>query len=108
MKLLLETMRARGVPVRRPQDLCGAPHDLGGATLHVLAPCPSFDETHDANDNSFVLKLSYGARSVLLTGDAEAEAEAHLVAEYGDGLKSDLLKVGHHGSRSSSTAPSTS
>ncbi len=105
VKLLLETMRARGVPVRRPQDLCGAPHDLGGATLHVLAPCPSFDETHDANDNSFVLKLSYGARSVLLTGDAEAEAEAHLVAEYGDGLKSDLLKVGHHGSRSSSTAP---
>lgn len=105
VRQLLDTMRERGVPIRRPGDLCAGPHDLGGATVRVLAPCPAFDETHGANDNSFVLQIAYGARTVLLTGDAEAEAEAKLVAEHGDALRSDLLKVGHHGSRSSSTAP---
>jgi competence protein ComEC len=104
VKELLRALRERDVPVRRPADLCGAPRDFGGATVRVLAPCPSFDEAKGANDNSFVIQITYGSRSVLLTGDAEAEAEEDLVHREGDGLRSDLLKVGHHGSRSSSTA----
>ena len=100
---LYAMMRARGVPIRRPAELCGAPHDFGGATVSVLSPCPSFDETREPNDNSIVLRVAYGARAALLTGDAEAEAEADLVDRWGDDLRADLLKVGHHGSRSSST-----
>jgi competence protein ComEC len=42
----------------------------------------------------------YGRSSILLTGDEPAALEHQLVAEFGDFLKADLLKVGHHGSRS--------
>lgn len=101
---LWRDLEARGVPVRRPDVLCGAPRVVGGAVIDVLAPCPSFSPERGANDNSLVLKVSWRARSVLLTGDAEAEAEAELVAHHGGALAADVLKVGHHGSRSSSTA----
>lgn len=100
---LLEEARRRGTRVRRPSELCGAPHPFGDATLEVLSPCPGFDEARSANDNSFVLKLRHGARSVLLTGDAEREVEAELLAKRRAALASDVLKVGHHGSRTSST-----
>jgi competence protein ComEC len=71
--------------------------------MEVLAPCPSFDADRGPNDNSFVLRISYGARALLLVGDAEHEAEAALLAGAGDRLRADVLKVGHHGSRTSST-----
>jgi len=100
---LLATARARGVALRRPADLCGAPRALGGVTIEVLAPCPGYLPDAGANDNSLVLKLSYGRRAALLVGDAEREEERALVARYGGGLRADLLKVGHHGSRTSSS-----
>lgn len=75
----------------------------GAAKLTVLAPKDA-TEYGDVNDGSVVLRLEHGDRSLLLTGDAEAVAEAELVSTYGtEGLTADLLKVGHHGSRSSST-----
>ncbi|HEX8148980.1 MAG TPA: ComEC/Rec2 family competence protein [Pyrinomonadaceae bacterium] len=55
-----------------------------------------------ANDDSVVLRLRYGRRTFLLTGDIESRAERALLAA-GDGLRSDALKVSHHGSRTSST-----
>lgn len=100
---LWRELEARGVPIRHPDALCGRDHRRGGAVLRVLAPCPSFAPERGANDNSIVLQVTLGRRAVLLTGDAEAEAEAELVAHHGDALRSDVLKVGHHGSRSSST-----
>jgi competence protein ComEC len=70
--------------------------------VEVLAPCPELHPDRGANDNSFVLRITHGARSVLLVGDAEHEAEEALLARYGAGaLRADLLKVGHHGSRTS-------
>lgn len=54
-----------------------------------------------ANDRSVVFRLSYGEFSALFTGDAPAEVKAYLVTRYGEGLRSDVLKVGHHGSRTS-------
>jgi len=100
---LLTTLRARGVPILRPPRLCGKPRRLGEVTLEVLAPCPSYVPRRDANDNSLVIKVTHGARSFLLTGDAELHQEHELVARYGPKLEADVLKVGHHGSRTSTT-----
>ncbi|AKT36281.1 DNA internalization-related competence protein ComEC/Rec2 [Chondromyces crocatus] len=102
---LLEQLRGRGVVVHRPDSLCGPPKHLFGATVEVLAPCPGVDTARSANDNSFVLRIQYGARAVLLVGDTEHEAEDVLIQRHGAGLRADLLKVGHHGSRSSTRAP---
>ncbi|MEP0547263.1 MAG: DNA internalization-related competence protein ComEC/Rec2 [Rhodothermales bacterium] len=73
--------------------------------LQILGPSASPGPGDEANEGSVVLRVSYGATSFLLTGDAEADAEADLLARYGDLLQSDVVKVGHHGSRTSSTAP---
>jgi len=100
---LLSDARARGVPIRRPGDVCGKFHDFGGAQVRVLGPCPDVDERRHANDNSFVLHFRFGERSALLVGDAEREQEKELLKLGTSILHADLLKVGHHGSRTSSS-----
>jgi competence protein ComEC len=62
----------------------------------------------DANDASVVLRVVYGEFSALLTGDAPASVEERLVDRLGRGLDADLLKVGHHGSSTSTSARSSS
>lgn len=69
--------------------------------IHVLYASP--DPAVPANDASVVLMVVFGETRFLLTGDAEMVAEAELVARYGDLLCADLVKMGHHGSRTSST-----
>jgi competence protein ComEC len=100
---LIRALRARGVPIRHPEELCGAPRVLGGALLRVLSPCPSYTPHRGANDNSLVISVSYGARRFLLTGDAEHEEESELLAAQPALLRADYLKVGHHGSRTSTS-----
>jgi competence protein ComEC len=100
---LLAAARDKGAPVRRPADLCGRPRDFGGARVSVLWPCPALDPSLAANDASLVVRIDFGERSALLVGDAEHEAERALLAS-GAALRADLLKVGHHGSRTSSSA----
>ena len=58
--------------------------------------------TDNQNDISLIIKITYGARSFLFTGDAEADEEKDAV-ESGADLKADVLKVGHHGSSNSSS-----
>ncbi len=99
---LLASMRARGVPVQRPADICG-PHAIGGAHVDVLAPCPDSLLERDPNDNSVVARISYGARAFLFVGDAERVEEADLLHLGPARLRADVLKVGHHGSRTSSS-----
>jgi competence protein ComEC len=101
---MIDGLRKRGVPVLRPRDLCGRVWHHGAARVEALAPCPGYAPFGNANDNSLVLRLSLGRRSVLLMGDAEAHEEASLLARAGS-LRADLLKAGHHGSRTSSTRP---
>lgn len=72
----------------------------GALTFHVLHPIdPLFDNT---NDNSIVLSLSYGSIDFLFAGDAEVDAEASMISA---GVLSDMdiLKVGHHCSRTASS-----
>lgn len=101
--LFLAKMREKGVPILRPEDLCGV-RSLGGATIEVLAPCPGPTADRGPNDNSFVVTIGFGRRRFLFSGDAEHEEEGDLVRAAGDRLRADVLKVAHHGSRTSSTS----
>jgi competence protein ComEC len=99
---LLQIARARGIPIVRPDGFCGA-RDVGGVRIDVLSPCPAPHPDRGANDNSIVMRIAYGERAFLFMGDAEHEAEADLLRLPRDRLHADVLKVGHHGSRTSST-----
>lgn len=99
-------VEARAVPVR--QLARGDRFSLGDdVEIGVLHPTPSFLEPgDDRNDASIVLRVRCGEVVFLLTGDAEAEAEADMLASLpAEALRADVLKAGHHGSRSSTTAP---
>ncbi|HYP75993.1 MAG TPA: DNA internalization-related competence protein ComEC/Rec2 [Polyangiaceae bacterium] len=100
---LLRTLRTRGVPIIHPRELCGRPRNFGGAQVSILGPCPSFTPQRSANDNSLVLSIAYGQRRFLFTGDAEHEEEAELIRDHAAELRADYLKVGHHGSRTSTS-----
>ncbi len=71
--------------------------------IRVLHPASTPGPSEDGNDASVVLRLEYGSTSFLLTGDVEAYGEAELVGRYGDLLAGTVVKVAHHGSRTSST-----
>jgi competence protein ComEC len=75
--------------------------DIDGARVDVLSPFSDLPPMSD-NNESLVLRITFGARSFLLTGDVEKEAEARLV-ESAQRLRADVLKVAHHGSKTSST-----
>jgi competence protein ComEC len=79
---------------------------LGEVMLTVLHPGarPLSGTGADDNNNSAVLRIDYGPTSLLLTGDAEREAEADMIRA-GLPLQADVLKVGHHGSKASTSAP---
>jgi competence protein ComEC len=76
--------------------------NAGGVVIRVLAPDSALlDGLHEANDLSVVLRLEYGEFSGLFLGDAHEAIENRLVARHGAALASNFLKVGHHGSRTS-------
>ena len=72
---------------------------LGSARITVLGPLKAYEET---NDTSIVLRIVYGETSFLFTGDMETSAEADLL-DAGAVLQSTVLKVGHHGSSTSTS-----
>ncbi|PIR46905.1 MAG: MBL fold metallo-hydrolase [Candidatus Vogelbacteria bacterium CG10_big_fil_rev_8_21_14_0_10_45_14] len=79
----------------------GQGFDLGGgASLLVLYPGETLDEKDD-NENSIVAMLSYGEHKFLFTGDASQNIERKLMHMDGELLRADVLKVGHHGSKTS-------
>lgn len=77
----------------------GEVYEIGSARIEVLHPSAL---TGGFNDNSIVVRIIYGDVAFLMTGDAEALAEASMVGR-GQELSAQVLKVGHHGSRTSST-----
>lgn len=80
----------------------GDQFNFGGVHIRVLAPAADYvPKAKPANDDSLVLQLRYEGTTALLEGDAEAPSERRMLAE--GNLHSDFLKVGHHGSRTSTT-----
>ncbi|MGB3053150.1 MAG: DNA internalization-related competence protein ComEC/Rec2 [Polyangiales bacterium] len=102
MAQLLSSAMAHGSRLRFAPELCDTTRHFGGAVLEVLWPCPRYDAAFGLNDNSIALRLVYGRRSFLFTGDLEHEAELALVAA-GRIQPADVLQVGHHGSRTSTS-----
>jgi len=95
-----DTAERLHIPIR--YMLRSAPFAFGGTVVQVLAPGPDYLPAGiPKNDDSLVLRIRFGSTSFLLTGDMEKKIEKELAA---DGLleHDDVLKVGHHGSRSSS------
>ena len=90
-------LKQKGLAAEHPS--AGQKFSLGGLRIQVLGPAVPGNST---NNNSIVLKLSYGKIRFLLMGDAEKEEEQSLL-DSGRSLSADVLKVGHHGS-STSTA----
>ncbi|MEN9920904.1 MAG: hypothetical protein RL538_797 [Candidatus Parcubacteria bacterium] len=75
-----------------------------GASTTIQIFAPTGDESKlESNTASIVLRVVYGNTSFMLTGDAPQEIENHLVATYGTQLDSDVLKLGHHGSKTSTS-----
>ena len=81
----------------------GNTYKIGDASFEILGPVADLD-VKDPNDYSVVIRLDYGENSFVFTGDAEeASEEAMLKKNNASKFKCDVLKVGHHGSESSTS-----
>ncbi|MFW6306756.1 MAG: DNA internalization-related competence protein ComEC/Rec2, partial [Bacillota bacterium] len=98
-KLILAKAEEYSVPVVQAGD--GDDFTVDGLIFEIMSPVPG-DKPLSRNENSLVMKMIYKDFSLLLTGDLEIAGEERLVQGNYD-LKSDILKLGHHGSNSSSS-----
>jgi competence protein ComEC len=96
---VLAVCSARAIPIHLVRD--GDERVVGGMLVRAYVPDRTFKHSAE-NNSSIVLRVSIGRWRALLTGDAEREAEEMLASR---DIQADVLKVGHHGSRTSSTAP---
>jgi competence protein ComEC len=97
----LDATHSEGVGIETAHP--GMTLDLGdGARLDVLGPDAAMAADPELNNTGVVMRVSWGSVSFLLTADIEAKAERALLADGAD-LRASVLKVGHHGSLTSST-----
>jgi competence protein ComEC len=99
---LIEVAERSGVRVEE-RRLGDAVERVGDLAIETLWPSRDASSTASRNDRSLVLRIAVGDRAVLLPGDLEADAERALLAS-GARLHADVVKLAHHGSRTSSTA----
>ncbi|MDR0460981.1 MAG: MBL fold metallo-hydrolase [Nitrososphaerota archaeon] len=97
-KNLIKAIDEKNIPLNTPSP--GDVFTMGEANIQVIAPKDTSD--NDLNAVSIVLRVEFGENVFLFTGDAETKSENNQLAS-GLPLKADVLKVGHHGSRTSST-----
>jgi len=96
----IEAARDNSVPVRSLQ--AGDAVGIDPAVLFLVMGPEGQKFNADPNEHSLILNVIYGESEFLFTGDAGIHQEKRLTEIYGDLLDTDLLKVGHHGSRTSS------
>jgi competence protein ComEC len=83
----------------------GRSFDFGGTHVEIISPPQDYvPGGSPKNDDSLAMRISYRERSILLTGDMEKPMEIQAIAA-GEPLRADILKVGHHGSNTSSSEP---
>lgn len=92
----VETVENAQLTLEMPDQ--GVQYRLGDARFEFIGP---LEDHNNVNDDSLVMRLTYGDTSFLFTGDMTADAEKELI-EDGENVKCDVLKVGHHGSSGSS------
>ncbi len=95
---LLEEARSLGIHVE--QHFAGDELALGGTQIRVLAPDRDWRSSKPGNNDSLVLQIRYGETAALMEGDAEGVSEARMTALH---PAAALLKVAHHGSKTSAT-----
>lgn len=95
---VLDAIEEKNLKITKP--LVGTSYSLGSASFTILSP--TSEPYQDMNNYSIVIKLTYGKNSFLFTGDAEKLVEKELLKS-GLDLSADVLKLGHHGSASSSS-----
>lgn len=95
---LLDTIKGKGEKITAPVP--GTSFKIGDATCTILAP--NNTKYEDLNNYSIVIKLVYGKNSFMFDGDAEALSEEEMLSKNYD-LSAEVLKLGHHGSRTSSS-----
>jgi len=97
----LDRLAAQRIPWRRVMP--GDRYQLDGVDIEVLAPAPAWvAQQKNANETSVILMVAFGSHRFLLTGDAEGGEEDWLLAQ-SSRLRADVLKLGHHGSRTSTS-----
>lgn len=94
---MLELLDEKNIPINEAK--VGDTYELGTARLQILGP---IEETEEKNDMSVITRLTFGERAFLFTGDAETGVEKQLLNS-GYDLSADVLKLGHHGSKTSSS-----
>ena len=87
--------------IKRDKSINSRKFNLGKAKCTILSPY--YTVNNDYNNHSLVVKVEYGSTSFLFTGDAEDKMENKLISK-GDNLSATVLKVGNHGSDSSTTS----
>jgi competence protein ComEC len=97
--------KARAQKVSIVELRSGRSFDFGGAHIEIISPPTDYVPGESPkNNDSLGMRISYGERAILLTGDMEKPMEIQALAT-GEPLRADILKVGHHGSNTSSVEP---
>jgi beta-lactamase superfamily II metal-dependent hydrolase len=98
-RIFCEALEENNIPHRTPT--AGESFSFGDATCEVVWHTP---DAENENDTTLVLRVVYGDTAFLFMGDMEKEGEAAMLATLtAEDLRCDVLKVGHHGSRTSTT-----
>jgi competence protein ComEC len=107
-RLFMESIKKNHIQMPAFPEIAGI-HDINGVRFNIISPAMDFLENsrtetwHNLDNDSLVVKVSFGEISFLFPGDIKGPAEYNLVSTAGDKLKSTVLLSPHHGSKTSST-----